>query len=287
MSQPALDVRLSQLVGDKDVILSDVWGVVHNGVVAHPAAGEALANFRAKGGTVVMISNAPRPADQIEIMFAKLGVRRDAWDAIVTSGDVTRTWVREQAGQRIHHIGPERDAPVFAGTGVELSSLERASAAVCTGLFDDETETPDDYAEQLAVMHARDMLMVCANPDIVVERGNKLIWCAGAIAQRYEEMGGRVMWCGKPHGPIYDLALKTAAGLRGGETPHERVLAIGDAMRTDILGAMSQNIDALFLASGIHGHEVMRAGKIDAEAYATLLNDSGGKPVAAAAMLNW
>ncbi|WP_127088699.1 TIGR01459 family HAD-type hydrolase [Aquabacter cavernae] len=247
---------LSEIAGDYDLILCDIWGVVHNGLKAFPAACDALRHARAGGVSVVLVSNAPRPADFVANMLERLGVPEGTYDSIVTSGDVTRTVLAERAGARLYHVGPTRDLGTFEGLGVTMASLDEADLVVCTGLFDDEVETPEDYADQLARMKDRGLFFICANPDIVVERGARLIYCAGAIAQLYDRMGGDTLYCGKPHKPVYDTALARAVELRGGPVGEGRVLCIGDALRTDIIGATAAGFDSLFIASGIHAEEL-------------------------------
>ncbi|MEW6257881.1 MAG: TIGR01459 family HAD-type hydrolase [Pseudomonadota bacterium] len=247
---------LSQMAGEYDLILCDIWGVVHNGVRAFPAACDALARARAGGASVVLVSNAPRPADFVATLLERLGVPEGTYDAIVTSGDVTRAVLSERSGARVYHLGPPRDIGTFDGLGLTMTDLDVADLVVCTGLFDDEVETPQDYAERLAAMRARNLFFICANPDIVVERGSRLIYCAGAIAQLYDEMGGDTLYCGKPHKPIYDTALARGRALRDGAIGEGRVLCIGDALRTDIIGATAAGFDSLFIASGIHAEEL-------------------------------
>ncbi len=253
---PPLVHGLSVFANDYDVILCDIWGVVHNGVAAFPAACAALEKARTGGARVVLVSNAPRPNTSVSIILDGLGAPRSAYDAIVTSGDVTRMLMSGQGGGRVFHLGPERDLPLFEGLDVTLVPLEEAASVVCTGLFDDTVETPDDYTNMLARMVELNLPFICANPDLVVERGPRLIYCAGAIAEAYEAMGGEVVYCGKPHQPIYDLALLTATDLCGRQVDRSRVLAIGDALRTDILGASRMGFDSLFIAAGIHAGEL-------------------------------
>jgi HAD superfamily hydrolase (TIGR01459 family) len=231
--------------------LCDIWGVVHNGVRHFPAAVDALARHRGNGGTVILVTNAPRPAAGVERQLASLSVPAGSHDAVVTSGDVTHALIAQHAGGIVHHIGPDRDLAVFEGTGVKRGALKDAEAVVCTGLFDDETETPDDYAAQFADMHVRKLTMICANPDKVVRRGDHLIYCSGALAERYSAMGGVVQMAGKPYAPIYDLALDMAAKIRGAPIERDSVLAIGDGPETDIKGAADYGIAAVVIAGGI------------------------------------
>src|SRR5262245_35558941 len=164
---PPWSDRFSTFARPYDVALCDVWGVIHNGVAAFPDACEALKNFRASGGTVMLITNAPRPGEVVMRFLDKLAVPRDTYDGVVSSGDVTRGYVAEHVQQRIFRLGPERDAPIYAGLDVHFAPVETADYVVCTGLFDDETETPEDYRPLLAQMRARSLFMVCANPDVV------------------------------------------------------------------------------------------------------------------------
>ena len=207
---------LSAISDRYDAILCDIWGVLHNGVASFAAASEALVSFRRRGGAVVLITNAPRPSPPIQRQVLKLGVSPEAFDSIVTSGDVTIGLMQAQAGNQVLHIGPERDLSLFdaaaeaTGARPKLVSLEDAQYALCTGLRHDETETPDDYEPELRAMASRGMTMICANPDIVIHRGDTLIYCAGALARRYEELGGSVIYAGKPYAPIYEQALALA-----------------------------------------------------------------------------
>jgi HAD superfamily hydrolase (TIGR01459 family) len=247
--------RFGPLARDYKVLLCDIWGVVHNGVAAFPLACEALARFRSDGGTVVLITNAPRAGASVERILAHLAVPRDAYDAIVSSGEVTHGVVEARPGERVFHLGPERDRSIFTGLDVTFAPAEAADYVVCSGLFDDTHETPEDYHSLLAAMRARALFMVCANPDIVVERGDELIYCAGAIADAYAAVGGEVLYCGKPYAPIYEAALAKAAALRGEPVPLAQVLAIGDSVRTDLTGAASFGLDCLFVVSGLHAEE--------------------------------
>lgn len=248
---------LSEIAANYDVLLCDVWGVLHNGRESWPAATDALVHFRESHGPVVLISNSPRLAAGVEDQLAGLHVRRDSWDGLVTSGDVTRVELTRRAPGPAWRIGPDRDSPLYQGAGVAFVEDPADAAFISvTGPFDDETETPEDYRDRFAPLVARDLEMVCANPDRVVQRGSKLIYCGGALADLYAEMGGRVTMAGKPYGPIYDLSLKTAVDLLGRPVDRSRVLCIGDAIATDVRGANSQALDCLFVASGIHADHV-------------------------------
>jgi HAD superfamily hydrolase (TIGR01459 family) len=275
------------LAPDYDVVLSDVWGVVHNGVAAFPAACEALTLFREKGGTVVLITNAPRPNGVVASQLAQFGAPRSIYDAIVSSGDVTRSEIEKRPGETLLHVGPKRDLAIFEGLDVTFAPVETADYVICSGLFDEDNETPEDYRPLLQQMLARRLFMVCGNPDVVVERGDTLLYCAGAIADLYAKMGGEVLYAGKPYAPIYDLAIRLAEDARGRKVDRKRVLAIGDSVRTDFTGAASYGIDCLFVTAGIHSAEFGGREDPDPDAVERVLIAAGGKPRAIARMLAW
>src|ERR1700750_2760716 len=255
--------RLRDLVGGVEVVLSDIWGVVHNGLESFPEACEALRAYRRQGGTVILITNAPRPADSVQRQLRKLGVADDVYNAIVSSGDLTRHYVAEHPGRKVYWLGPERDSSIYRGLDPVLSPLDEADYIVCTGFFDDETETPEDYRPMLLQALRRKLPLICANPDIVVERGDRLIYCAGAIAELYRELGGAVIFYGKPHPPIYERASALAARRRNHDISPDRVLAIGDSVRTDVAGALGFGIDCLFVTRGIHSEEFEGIDQLD------------------------
>ena len=255
--------RLRDVVGSAEVLLSDIWGVVHNGLAAFPDACQALHNFRQQGGTVILITNAPRPADSVQRQLRKLEVADEIYDAIVSSGDLTRHFVADHPGQKMFWIGPERDNSIYRGLDPVLSPLEQADYIVCTGLFDDETESAENYRAMLLQARERSLTLVCANPDIVVERGDRLIYCAGAVAELYLELGGEVIFYGKPHRPIYERAIALASERRGHAVELNRVLAIGDSVRTDLAGAQGFGIDCLFVTRGIHSEEFAGIEQLD------------------------
>jgi HAD superfamily hydrolase (TIGR01459 family) len=219
-------------------------------------------------------------------LLDRLAFPREAYDAVVTSGDVTRTIIAGRASQSVFHIGPPRDVPIFDGLDTRLVPLERADYVVCSGLYDDTVETPRDYEKLIAELRARGLTMLCANPDVVVERGDKLVYCAGAIADLYVAAGGEVIFAGKPYRPIYEQALATARALRGGAGGHERLLAIGDSVRTDLAGAAAFGIDCLFVTGGIHAEELGRDAP-DAKALAEMFVAAGSAPRAVTPRLVW
>jgi HAD superfamily hydrolase (TIGR01459 family) len=287
ISSPAFTSHFATLAPAYDVVLCDVWGVVHNSVVAFADACDALARFRQQGGTVVLITNAPRPAAVVMTILDGLDVPRAAYDAIVSSGDVTRAVIAARAGKRVFHVGPERDVPMFAGLDTPLAGVESADYVVCSGLFDDTTETPQDYAALIAAMRERELPMLCANPDIVVERGEKLVYCAGAIADAYAAAGGSVLYAGKPYRPIYEQALEVARSARGRAIEPARLLAIGDSVRTDLTGAAGFGIDCLFVTGGIHAEELGGRDKPNAAALGDIFAAAGLAPKAVMQRLVW
>jgi HAD superfamily hydrolase (TIGR01459 family) len=271
--------------------LVDIWGVMHNGHRAHAGAVAATRSFRGQGGVVVLLSNAPRPSAAVEEQLRRLGVPDDAYDAIVTSGDLTRHELAKHGNAKVFHLGPERDRPIFEDLAVRLVAPEDAELVVCTGLFDDETETPADYAALLGGLASRELSMICANPDHLVERGDRLVWCAGALAALYEGHGGSVVYAGKPHAPIYQLAFDTVGKLAGRLVPLREILAIGDGVMTDIAGATGLGLGSVFVASGLHapenGDDEEVADLLDARHLEGLFAQAKVKPLAAIRTLVW
>src|SRR5215468_9298995 len=276
--------RLRDLVDGVEVVLSDIWGVVHNGLEAFPEACEALQAYRSGGGTVILITNAPRPAYSVQQQLRKLGVADETYDAIVSSGDLTRHYVAAHPGRKVFWLGPERDSSIHRGLNAVLAPLEEADYIVCTGLLDDETESAEDYRGMMEKARERKLTLICANPDIVVERGDRLIYCAGAIAELYRELGGEVIFYGKPHRPIYERAMELAAQSRGHAVTQDRVLAIGDSVRTDLAGAHGFGIDCLFVTRGIHSEQFEGVDQLDPASVKELF---GHPPKALIRELKW
>ena len=273
MTLPHALSGLSDIAADYDILLCDVWGVIHNGRESWPAACEALSRFNREQGHVVLISNSPRPSSDVIAQLDALGVPRDSWRAFVTSGDATRMELAKRAPGPAWIIGPDRDWPLYEGLGLDtVPGAEDAAFISVTGPVDDTVETPEDYRARLSAGVARDLELICANPDRVVQRGDQLIYCGGSLADLYESLGGRVTMAGKPFGPIYDLALTEAAALLGKPVDRARVLCIGDGVVTDVLGANKQALDCLFIAQGIHGDAARGPdGRLDPARAADLL----------------
>lgn len=284
---PAIVERCGPLLAGYDILLCDVWGVVHDGRRAFDEANAALTSFRGRGGTVILVSNAPTPASNVARVLDDKGVAREAWDAIVSSGDLALDHVRAKGWRRLHHIGPERrDRAFFEALPGPSVAISEAEAMACTGLVDDRSETAEDYRERLEVALSRGLPLVCANPDLVVHVGPDLLPCAGAIGALYEAMGGEVFWAGKPFPIAYDRALAVASRLRSRPVERRRVLAIGDSIRTDLAAAASAGVDALFIVTGIHRDECVVEGKLSAEGLAMLFAGDGPGAVAAATALS-
>ncbi|MDA4847630.1 TIGR01459 family HAD-type hydrolase [Hoeflea poritis] len=269
--------RLADLNAKYDVIFCDVWGVLHNGVEARHFAGEALSAFRRQGGVVVLLTNSPRRRAGVKDQLGHIGVDPEAYDRIITSGDVTRDLIRDGA-KDVYFIGPDRDYALLDGLDVNVTGLEEAGAVVCTGLYDDENEKPDEYVSILRDFRERDLPFICANPDLVVERGHRLIPCAGSIAALYRDMGGRTKISGKPHKPIYEAALTAALDLRP-DVEKARILAIGDGLPTDVKGAQDFGLDLLYISDGIHAREYTDGAVVDERRLQAFLVDHDARPV--------
>lgn len=275
------------LVAQYDVWLCDVWGVLHNGEVPFADAGDACIRFREQGGTVILVSNSPRPGDAVAKQMAGIGVADGVFDAVVTSGDTTRQVLQDRSNQSLFHLGPERDAPLLDGLDITLSDIDQCGYVLCSGLYDDLTETPDDYSDLLARMRAHELPMLCANPDIQVERGDRLIYCAGALAAAYSAIGGEVIYTGKPHAPIYERARHLIQKVRTQDVPQERILCIGDGIKTDMAGAAVSGMDALYIASLLHidgGHD---GASLTPEILETAFQGAKMRPIAAQSGLKW
>ena len=287
MNAPLHINGLAQIAGDYDALLCDAWGVIHNGVETFPGVAEALTRFRETRGPVFILTNAPRLNDVIPPQLDRLGLPREAYDGVVTSGDATRASVEAFRGQPAFRLGPDKDDTLFEALDIEFVALEEAKFILCTGLFDDASETPEDYREMLTQAKELALPMICANPDIVVQLGDRMIYCGGALAQLYEQLGGETLLSGKPHTPIYDLAAAELRKANEGRDP-TRVLAVGDGLQTDILGANRHDIDVVFVAHGIFSKEARNAaGVLDMEKLNALLAQHDVHAHAAMDQLKW
>ena len=278
---------IGSIADSYDAWLCDIWGVLHNGERPFVEADHACRTFREHGGSVVLISNSPRPGDSVSQQLAQVGVSRESYDAIVTSGDTTRHVLAERSSDPLFHLGPDRDKPLLDGLELRLVDADGADFVLCSGLYDDLTETPEHYAELLSRLRARDLEMVCANPDIQVERGNRLIYCAGALADAYEKLGGRVIYTGKPHAPIYEMAIGQIAQVKGREVAPDRILCIGDSLKTDITGAAEAGMDVVFVASALHIEGTHDDTPLTEEALSLVFANFAARPVAAQKRLQW
>ena len=290
MFAPPHCLRLRDVIDRYDAIISDVWGVLHNGIVATPQAPEALASARSAGKAVVLLTNAPRPTDSVAEQLSSMGITQQSYDAIISSGGVTRALLQAEGDKPFFHLGPARDLPIFDGLPGRSVAFDEAAYIVCTGLLNDETETAQLYRPLLEDAMRRALPLICANPDLVVERGSTLIPCAGALAELYETLGGKVVWVGKPHPLVYQHAVEAVHAQLGKGVPIERILCIGDAFRTDISGARSNGFDCLMTLAGIHGHEIdlnQQNGQFDPEKLDQLCAQYKTRPTATTVSLSW
>ncbi len=285
---PPILAAAGDLLQCHDIIFCDVWGVVHNGVTAFQDACAALTRFRANGGTVILVSNAPVPKARVAAMLQSRNVPQSAWDDIVSSGDIALAHVADRGFERLYCIGPQdRDQALFKALSARSVHLNEAEAIICTGLNDDRSEKPEDYLPILNKALDKRIPFVCANPDLLVDVGGTLLYCAGAIADLYAHMGGEVYWAGKPYLSAYETAHHKAEAMRNANVPRSRCLVIGDAIRTDLKGAENYGCAALFVASGIHRHETMEGTRLSEDKLAALFTP--GTPTAIGAMveLKW
>lgn len=280
MTAPHFIHGLSEIAPRYDAMICDVWGVVHNGRDAFPDAIAAIRRFRKERGPAILLSNAPRLPDGVESQFVNLGIPLDFYDGIVTSGVAARDDLvhrLEQHGELpLFYLGPARDNPVFHGLNIRFTGPDEAKIVFCTGLLDDDTETPDDYRSLLEGFLARRLPFLCANPDIVVQRGARLVYCAGALARLYESMGGKAVYFGKPHPAVFQRATDLARQVSAAS----KILVIGDGIETDMGGARRMGLDALFIAGGIHAED-------DEASLAHLFHQQSVSAVAAMRMLHW
>lgn len=241
-------ISLDELDPRYRVILCDIWGCVHDGVSLYPGAAERLAQWRAQGRTIILITNAPRTAEAVEAQLGRIGLPKDTWNGIATSGEAGIAALKQLA-RPVGFLGTAADRAILEGKGVQIAPSEDFSDLACTGLQEGRPSA-DEYREQLERLALRGVTMHCLNPDRVVIRGGVAEPCAGALADIYETLGGQVAWYGKPHETIYAHALSLA-----GNPPRDAVLAIGDSLQTDVLGAARMGVDCLFVAGGIHSGE--------------------------------
>ncbi len=290
MSHPELLSGLSGIASQYDAIFCDIWGVIHNGRQHFPPAYEALRRFKAEKGPVILISNSPRPRDDLVIQLESLGIMSDGYSEIVSSGDATREYLRKFAPEGpAWRIGDPREQNLYAGIDIDLSGTPQTAAFIsCSSPFNDEEDTVDQYTHAFEIAAARKLVMICANPDKVVQRGDKIIMCAGSLADHYAALGGPVIMAGKPYAPIYELCYAALEKLTGKPHDKSRILAIGDGLPTDVLGANGQGLDLIFIAAGIHVVEATNAqGKLDPLMLKTLLDVQSAEAKYVAEGLRW
>ncbi len=290
MTHPTLLSGLSEVTARYDALLCDIWGVIHNGRQHFPPAYDALKKFKAERGPVVLISNSPRPRDDLIAQLASLGIMEDGFSDVVSSGDATREYLRKFAPQGpAWRIGPPRDDVLYAGIDIAFTSQPDAAAFIsCSGPFDDENDTLDQYSHAFTIAARRKLVMICANPDKVVQRGDKIIMCAGSLADLYASLGGPVIMAGKPYPPIYELCYAAQEKLTGKPADKKRILAVGDGLPTDVLGANGQGLDLVFIAAGIHVADATDdAGRLDPLRLKALLDVQTAEAKYVAEALRW
>ena len=286
---------LGDVADQYDAVFCDLWGCLHNGIAPFPAAVKALQAFRDKGGKVILLTNAPRPAIAVAKQLDAINVSRDLYHGIVASGDAARAALASGAyGSKVYHIGPDRDEGFFRGLenedyykgiDIERVALADAEGIVVTGPFDDQNETPEDYRAIFLAAKTRGLSMLCANPDLVVDRGEKRIYCAGALAELYLEMGGTAHYFGKPHAPIYELAYQRLTDIAGQVVEPKKILCIGDGIRTDVRGAISEDLDCLFITGGLAAEDTETTDQPNPQKLALFLKEAQLSPRYAAGFL--
>jgi HAD superfamily hydrolase (TIGR01459 family) len=275
---------LAEISAQYDALFVDLWGCVHNGVDAFPEAVAALQDYRKSGGKVVLVTNSPRPRAGVIKQLDHFGVPQDAWDTVATSGDSARSAMFQGAvGSKVWFIGQPGEEKFFQPLNlldnpIEMTQvpLEEAEGIVCTGPQDPMAD-PSVMRPQFLYAKQKGLKLLCANPDIVVDRGEAREWCAGALAQFYTEMGGESLYFGKPHPPIYDLARRRLTAL-GTSIPDDRILCIGDGVLTDIKGAMGEDIDSLFISGGLAAAETKTSLQPDPDALSVYLKREMSSP---------
>lgn len=290
MSQPELLSGLSAVADQYDAVFCDIWGVIHNGRQHFPPAYEALRRFKAERGPVILISNSPRPRDSLVAQLASLGIMEDGFSAVISSGDATREYLRKFAPTgSAWRIGDPREQSLYDGIDIDLAGTPETAAFIsCTSPFDDENDTLDQYQHAFTLAAKRKLVMICANPDKVVQRGDKIIMCAGSLADLYESLGGQVVMAGKPYAPIYDMCYNELDRQTRKAHDKSRILAIGDGLPTDVLGANGQGLDLLFIAAGIHALEATDdTGKLDPLLLKKLLDIQTAEAKFVAESLRW
>jgi len=236
-----------------DVFFVDLWGVIHNGVECHKDAISTLEHLKKKDKIIILISNAPRPSETVKLFLEKLKLPSYLYDFLITSGDITKEYLNKYStNKKIYHLGPERDKDLFKDLKIIISNKEECDEVVCTGLFFSENETIEQYNEDLFFLKNKNKKLICANPDEVVVRGTKIEYCAGAIANKYKQMGGEVTYFGKPYSDIYYSALKTMNIFEKFKINKIKAFSIGDNLKTDIYGANILKIESLLILNGIY-----------------------------------
>ena len=250
------NIEITEIISKYKVILCDVWGVLHNGKDLFENAVESLLKYSKSGGYIVLITNAPRPSIDVIKQLNQMGLNKNCYNLIVSSGDVTRFWLQSLNKTSLYHLGPERDKSIFLDLDINFSNSKNCQSVLCTGLYNDETDILDDYNDLMNLFLSKKIVMHCANPDLTVIRGDKTILCAGSLAEYYANKGGQVKYFGKPFEYIYEFAIKEVNKNNNFKVKKSEILAIGDGLKTDILGAGNFGIDSFFIINGVHKNEL-------------------------------
>jgi len=250
------NIEITEIISKYKVILCDVWGVLHNGKDLFENAVESLLKYSKSGGYIVLITNAPRPSIDVIKQLNQMGLNKNCYNLIVSSGDVTRFWLQSLNKTLLYHLGPERDKSIFLDLDINFSNSKNCQSVLCTGLYNDETDVLDDYNDLLNLFLSKKIVMHCTNPDLTVIRGDKTILCAGSLAEYYANKGGQVKYFGKPFEYIYEFAIKEVNKNNNFKVKKSEILAIGDGLKTDILGAGNFGIDSFFIINGVHKNEL-------------------------------
>jgi len=254
LKKPQKIKGISEISEKFDAYFIDLWGVIHNGVQCYPAALKVLEKLKEQNKKIVLISNAPRPSAVVKVFLETIGLQSSCYDFLVTSGDITREYISiNSSKKKFYHLGPTRDIDLFKDLNVTLANKEKCDEIICTGLVSDEKEKLEDYKTLLDFFLNKKIPLICANPDEVVARGEKIVFCAGALANRYNQEGGEVRYFGKPYSDIYSFALKKVRAHKDFKDQKEiNALAIGDNIKTDIKGANLFNLDSVLILNGIY-----------------------------------
>ena len=254
MNNPVFLSGLNKIYSKFDIFFVDLWGVVHNGIECYSEALKVLKNIK-KNKKIILISNAPRPSNSVQKFLNKIKFKRKLYNLLITSGDSTRHYLKALSKNKsFYHLGPKRDKSLFMDLGLKKSSINNADFVVCTGVNNNK-DNLSKYIPTLKKIKKKNLKMICANPDLIVHRGNRTEYCAGSIAKLYEKMGGKVKYFGKPYKYFYKYIYDLIKKKYRKNINKKKILVIGDNLNTDILGSNNFKVKNLFIAGGIHKSE--------------------------------